>query len=87
MMKLLLDPVVVDSDLQSLPKDVYGRILKKLAWYAGQANPLWFAKTLTDLPPATHRFRIGDYRALFLVQDQDTIYVLKIVHRKKAYQR
>ncbi len=34
-----------------------------------------------------HRFRIGDYRILYqIAAPQKTVYVVRIVHRREAYQ-
>lgn len=52
-------------DLEKLPKDLQERIVKKLTFLASQENPLTFSKPLVNLPPATHRFRVGDYIIAF----------------------
>jgi mRNA-degrading endonuclease RelE of RelBE toxin-antitoxin system len=54
-----------EKDLGKLPKDIQKRIIKKLKFFAAQKDPLIFAKPLVDLPPMTHRFRVGDYRIAF----------------------
>ncbi|MBI2596587.1 type II toxin-antitoxin system RelE/ParE family toxin [Candidatus Daviesbacteria bacterium] len=52
--------------------------------FRNQADPLTFSKPLINLPPATHRFRVGNYRIAFYL-DQTTIYVDRIGHRKEVY--
>lgn len=72
------------KDLERLPKDLQGRIIKKLTFFSNQENPLMFSKPLVNLPPSTHRFRVGDYRISFYA-DQNTIYIDRIKHRREVY--
>lgn len=72
------------QDLEQLPKEFQTRIIKKLQFFSSQQNPLSFAVPLVNLPPTTHRFRVGDYRIAFYI-DQNTIYVDRIDHRSKVY--
>ena len=72
------------KDLEKLPKDIQKRIIKKLEFFSKQDDPLVFSRSLVDLPPATSRFRVGDYRIAFYVE-QDTIYVERTRHRKEVY--
>ncbi|MEA3463898.1 MAG: hypothetical protein U9R14_02385 [Patescibacteria group bacterium] len=48
------------------------------------SNPLVRTKPLADLPPATHRFRVGKYRISFYIK-QKTIFVEQIKIRGQAY--
>lgn len=57
------------GDLDKLPRSIQQRIVKKIQFFASYENPLSFSKPLVNLPPATHRFRIGDYRVAFYVID------------------
>lgn len=43
------------------------------------------SKTVSNLLPATHRFRIGNYRFLY-ERNGDEVLVLKVGHRKDVYQ-
>lgn len=72
--------------LESLPKNTAIRIGKKLRWYADNDNPLAFAKPLTGMP-GMHRFRIGDYRAIFTIRRGhiSILFVIAIKHRREAY--
>ncbi len=54
------------KDLQKLPKSIQKRIITKLQFFSSGEDPLLFAKPLANLPPLTHRFRVGDYRVAFL---------------------
>jgi len=72
------------ADLSSLPKNIQERVARKMRFYAKVENPTRFAERLTDFKDADFRFRIGEYRILFdIVNNQ--IFVLKIKHRKESY--
>jgi mRNA interferase RelE/StbE len=72
------------KQLRDLPRLIQKRIIQKMRFYAKHDNPLKFAEHLTDYKEGEFRFRIGDYRIIFDV-DEDAIYVLKIKKRDKAY--
>ena len=72
------------QDLDDLDKITRRRLLTKLTAYAATPNPLTFAKPLINLPPTTHRFRVGKYRILFFIEGR-TIFVERIEPRKDAY--
>ncbi len=73
-----------EKDLKKLSKDIQKRIVKKLEFFSSQENPIVFSKPLVNFPPATHRFRVGDYRIAFYVKSK-TIFVDKIRHRREVY--
>lgn len=72
------------KDLEKLTKDIQVRVIKKIKFFASQQDLLDFSKPLVNLPPATHRFRVGDYRIAFYIE-QNTIYVERARHRKEVY--
>lgn len=72
------------KDLEKLPKDIQRRIIKKLKFFSEQSEPIAFSKPLVNLPPATRRFRLGDYRIAFYI-DEKTIYVERVGHRREVY--
>ena len=74
------------KDLERLPIQIADRIRRKLKFFIGTSNPFSFAKSLTNLPPATHRFQIGNYRARFFVENQ-TICITKVELRGQDYRR
>ncbi|MBI5235651.1 MAG: type II toxin-antitoxin system RelE/ParE family toxin [Deltaproteobacteria bacterium] len=51
-----------------------------------RTDPFKYAERLTDSNLGTYRFRIGDYRIIFDVED-NTIVVLRAGHRKEIYKR
>lgn len=72
------------EDLKKLPKDIQTRIIKKLQFFSSQEKPLLFSKPLVNIPPATHRFRVGDYRIAFYISS-NKIYIERIRHRREVY--
>lgn len=55
-----------------------------MRFYIEAENPIRFAERLTDFREANFRFRIGEYRILFDVVNNQ-IFILKIKHRKESY--
>lgn len=74
-----------ERDFKTFPKNIQRRIQNKLSDNASLHNPLARAKSLTNLPPATHRFRIGKYRVSFFVNDK-TI-VERVEKRGETYRK
>lgn len=72
------------KNLDSLDKKMRLRILKKLAFYFSQKEPLKFAESLIDSKIGQYRFRIGDFRAIFDLE-KGKIIILTIGHRKDIY--
>lgn len=75
-------------DLEKLPKLLARRIDKKLEFFSLQNNPLQFAKHLTNADFGKYRFRIGDYRVIFDLDQDGTItvlFILSIKHRREVY--
>lgn len=72
------------KDLKKLPKHLQKRVIKKLQFFAQQENPLAFSKPLVNLPPVTHRFRVGDYRVAFYIEN-NSMYIDRIRHRSEVY--
>lgn len=73
------------KDLKRLPRDIQKRILNKIQFYSQQSDPLSYSKPLVNLPPTTHRFRVGDYRIAFYLEKQ-IIYIDRIKHRREVYE-
>ena len=71
-------------EIDRLPNQIRQRILEKLKIYSFQENPLKFAEGLKDRRFGDYRFRIGDYRVLFDVEENKII-ILKVGHRKDIY--
>lgn len=75
-----------ERDFKSLPQEIQVRIDKKLTDNASLDNPLIRAEPLINLPPGTHRFRVGKYRLSFYISGK-TIFVERIEVRGQAYRR
>jgi len=76
------------EDLERLEKYIAKRITDKIKFYASQKDPLEFAKQLINIDEKRYRFRIGDYRAVFRVENNGEIkilMILRIKHRKDIY--
>lgn len=70
-------------DLDSLPEKEVIRIARRLAQLQQNPRPVGVQK-LTD--QEGYRIRIGDYRVLYLIDDQkEQIQIYRIKHRKDAY--
>lgn len=60
------------------------KITQKLEYFLSSSNPLLFAKRLTDRETGQYRFRIGDYRVIFDVEEEKII-ILTVGHRREIY--
>lgn len=70
--------------LKKLPKDVQVRIIEKLDFFCMQGDPLGFAEPLTKSSIGEYRFRIGDYRVSFDVEDEILV-IHDVDNRKNIY--
>ena len=72
------------KDIRTIDKIAAKQIVKKLQFFVESPEPLKYAKKLTRFEGGDYRFRIGVYRIVFDVIDEN-IYVLRIQHRKEVY--
>jgi len=70
------------KDIEELDEKTKKRIGEKLKFYS--PDPLRFATKLINPQVGSYRFRIGDYRAIFDI-DEDKIIILRVGHRKEIY--
>ena len=70
------------KDLENIDKEMQNRIAIKLKEYAKE--PLRYARKLINPKIGTYRFRIGDYRVIFDI-DNKNIVILRIGHRRSIY--
>lgn len=72
------------KSLKKLHKDIQIRIIEKLDFFCAQDDPVDFAEPLTRSDLGQYRFRIGDYRVSFDVENEILV-ILDIDHRKDIY--
>ena len=79
---------LAEKELGKLPKQIAIRILSKVLDNASQQNVLARAKVLTGRFAGAYRYRVGDYRVVFVLDDKRNIVVLTVLtikHRKDIY--
>ena len=82
-MKFIFTPTA-EEQFDSLTSLNRRRIGAKTRFYATQPDPLVFAEPLTG--SAEYRFRIGDYRVIYKINDvEKTVTVIEIGHRSDVY--
>lgn len=75
-------------DLAKLEKNIAIKILKKLQFFGKSKNPISYAKKITNPKIGKYRFRTGNYRVLFDINEKGELAILNIhaiKHRKDAY--
>jgi len=70
------------KDIGKLDKQIYKRIKESLERYS--QDPLTHADFLTDPRIGSYRFRIGNYRVIFDIKE-DQIIILRVGHRGRIY--
>ena len=76
------------KDLKSLDRAEAARIVKKISVYTSADDPRKHAKPLSGSLSGLYRFRVGDYRVIFSIDEDGIISVLTILviaHRKDVY--
>ena len=63
------------KQLQKLPQITQQRIIRKLDFYC-QKDPINYADKLTDYLLGSFRFRIGNYRVIFDLLENNTLLIL-----------
>lgn len=72
------------KDLKKLPSDIARKIIIKLDFFVNSGKPLSFAQHLINSEIGEYRFRIGDYRVIFDLEDEIVV-ILAVGHRKEIY--
>jgi len=74
-----------EKDIKKLSSPVQKRVLKKISQLETNRKPAQL-KLLIGIKITKYRLRIGDYRILFDIYEQDkAILILRIGHRKDVY--
>lgn len=77
------------KDLRRIDKTVAQRIIKKIKSFSEKKDIKLYSKALKGFE-GKYRFRIGDYRAIFTIDDSGKIHILMILnvkHRKDIYRK
>lgn len=82
-MKYLFRPSA-EKKFGKFDSQIQRRIIKKLEFIISTLNPLDWAEALTQNTIGQYRFRIGNYRVIFDVED-DCLVVLSVGHRREIY--
>ena len=72
------------KDLRKLSPEVRKRIIEKIRFFVRSKNPFGFADKLSGAAPSTWRFRIGKWRARFIIEN-NTILITRVRRRDEAY--
>ncbi len=79
----ILDEAV--RDLQQLDKTVSRRIVKRINWLAANLDSL-HREILTGNFSEFYKFRVGDYRVLYQVLENERMLIIhQIGHRREIY--
>jgi len=80
------------KELKRIPVKMQDRLFEKIEDLAQQPKPHGHKKLKNfDMPGSDYgdyyRIRVGDYRVIYTIeQEQITIFVMKIAHRKDVYE-
>ena len=72
------------EELRKFPDNIQQKIISKLKFFPSTDNPVKLAHAIKGEKLGKHRFGIGNYRAVFDIED-GWIVILKIGHRKNIY--
>lgn len=76
------------KSLSKLSHDTAQRVLKAIKELDGIEDPRSQGKALTGRLRGLWRYRVGDYRIICSIQDDELIILaLNVKHRKEAYRR
>lgn len=73
------------KDIEKLDNIIKKRLYKKILEVAQAENIIPIARPLINAEAGTYRLRIGDYRLIFDLLEEDKIIVLRVRHRKEVY--
>jgi mRNA interferase RelE/StbE len=74
--------------LKGLDRAIAIRIFKKIEFFTSSGYPLKNAKQLSGKLQGLYRYRVGDYRVIFDLDEQGKVVILQILtidHRKDVY--
>ena len=72
-------------ELQKLPRSAFGPVLRSIIDLAKEPRPPG-VKKLVGVDPPAYRVRVGDYRIVYAIDDDNhVIGIDRIAHRRDAY--
>jgi mRNA interferase RelE/StbE len=72
-------------ELRKLDKPVARRILVAVTKLGSEPRPAG-SRSLTGYPTGTTRIRVGDYRVVYVIDDDVVVVtVIRVAHRREAY--
>jgi len=82
-------PVVFTSqaeeNLAKLDKQIAQRILKKIRWLVENVGTIT-PEPLTGQFQGVYKLRVGDYRVLYTLEDEQNLIVIRLIkHRREVY--
>lgn len=81
--KILFDRDV-EKDLKTIPRQQVKRVLHRILSLSSDSRPAQSAKL--EGTSSTYRLRIGDYRAIYQLDDKSrTVTIYHVRHRKDVY--
>lgn len=75
---------VAEKKFLQLATNDQKRIFKKILWFCQQPDPFVFARVLKNTEIGSFRWRIGKFRVIFDVEDEE-IYILDVDRRDRIY--
>jgi mRNA interferase RelE/StbE len=82
MQYILIYTRLASKDIQKLDTVAKKRLKNKLELLV--TDPLHYSKKLVHSDLGTYRYRVGDYRVIFDLQDSQII-ILRVGHRREIY--
>lgn len=74
-----------ERELRKLDRPVARRILIAVSRLTADPRP-YGARSLTGHPSGTTRIRVGDYRVVYVIEDEIVVItVVRVAHRREVY--
>jgi mRNA interferase RelE/StbE len=72
-------------ELRKLDKQTARRVLRAVTGLAADPRPAG-VRALSGQPTGTMRLRVGDYRVVYVIEDQQIrVLVVRVAHRREVY--
>lgn len=74
------------KDILKLSSQIQKRLKEKIIYFTTASDPLIYATKLVGEQSGLYRWRVGDYRVVFQI-DENVIQILKVQHRREVYRK